>query len=120
MVGMTRCFDEDKVQSDVQERETEPVVCTGFCENDVPHMQWDMLLRESTYIGKHRAMDVYSPLQIELASTGSVGVTQLPITRLSRKVRPGINKYIKLPHTNQAIVITGPTRIRRDRHSLRR
>jgi len=57
---------------------------------------------------------------MELAKTGSVGVTQLPITRLSRKVRPGIKAHTNNPQMNQAVVITGPTRMMSERHSLKR
>jgi hypothetical protein len=57
---------------------------------------------------------------MEFAKTGSVGVTQLPMTNDSRNVSPGIIHQIHSPQTNQAVVMTGPRRMRSDRHSLRR
>ena len=57
------------------------------------------------------------PQEIELASTGSVGVTQAPMTRLSRNVRPGMRPHTRRLVMNQAVVIIGPSNVARLFHS---
>jgi hypothetical protein len=59
-------------------------------------------------------------LQIEFASTGSVGVTQAPMIRDSRKDRPGIRPQMSELVTNHAQIMIGPSSVRRDSHSRRR
>jgi hypothetical protein len=49
---------------------------------------------------------LHAPLQIELARTGSVGVTHAPMIRLSKNVKPGINAHTSKLQMNQATDIT--------------
>jgi len=54
------------------------------------------------------------------AKTGSVGVTQAPITRVSRNVKPGMRPQTRRLVMNHAHNITGPRRMDRLSHSFRR
>lgn len=49
VIWMIGCLDEDEIETDVQEWETKSIVRTGFCENDIPDMDRDVLLCESAY-----------------------------------------------------------------------
>ena len=60
-----------------------------------------------------------APLQIEFASTGSVGVTHAAMTRHSRKLSPGMRPQINKEVMNHAAVMIGPSSVARDNHSLR-
>ena len=47
---MIRCFDEDEVESKVKEGKAETIVGARFCEDDVSHLNWNVLLGKSTWL----------------------------------------------------------------------
>lgn len=117
----------DEVNPNVQERVSEPIVRSRLSKDDISHMQWNVLLGKSSC--RNRSFSdgfailttgFHSPLQIELASTGSVGVTHAPMTRHSRYVKPGIKPHMSRLVTNQAKSMTGPRSVTRLSHSRRR
>ena len=50
VVRMIRCFDEDEVESKVEKRKAETIVGARFCEDDVSHLNWNVLLGKSTWL----------------------------------------------------------------------
>lgn len=48
MIRMIGGLDEDEIETNVEERESESIVCTGLGKDYIANMDRDVLLREST------------------------------------------------------------------------
>lgn len=112
-------MNQDEVKRHEQERESKAVVGTGFSNNNVANRQRDIFLSEAPCpLAVYQKL--HSPLQIELASTGSVGVTHEPIASDSRYVSPGMRAQMKRAVINHAAVMTGSSRVVRLMRSRQR
>lgn len=111
--GRTGILHSYQVDRHHQIGQSQPVVCPRLAQNKAANVERDEGFGEATCISRVKR-DL--PLQMELARTGSVGVTHAETTRDSRNVKPGTIPHMSKPVTSQPHVMTGRRSTKSDSH----